>query len=423
MSIFSNQFLLDNLFQIISASAGAFLIALLVTPFVGFLAKAIGAVDLPAALRSRTDRTSKTRIHKNVIPRLGGLAVLIAFVIGIQFTEVSTYLSLGVWIGLIIISVFAFLDDWLEIDSKLLLVGQILAAFAVIFGGDSIREITFLSYQIDFSLWSMEFATPQIGILGPYLYEFIFPADFITLFWIIFIINAVNWIGGVDGLNVSFSGVVAGTLLLIVLGKDNPDVALATVIGVYVGSLLGFLPYNYNPAKIFPGMGDFINGYMLAIFAILGGARWSATLIIFALPIIDACVVLLKRLKENEVARKNPLKLLSISDKNHLHHKLLDAGYSRKIVLLLYISVTLVFSFIALYLSGDIRNTFIAFAGGIIFIYVVFAVAAFLRQRNIRNKQLEAEQIRLQQEKKAEVRVITDGTTPKEEEDYERFIY
>lgn len=420
MDLLSNEYIIDNLAKVFLAVLISFLITFFLVPLVGRFAKLIGALDLPAKF-VRGERGVKTRIQSKVTPKLGGIAMLVGILAGLYLVNAilnqSYEIPRGILLGLVIVSFTGFLDDKFYFGGSVQLLGQAAAAMAIVLSGISISSISFLGTTIDFNLLDA-----QVDLAGM-SYLFMFPADIITILWIVGLINAVNWVGGVDGLNGTVTSVIAFTLLIFTLSLGNIPVAI--LISLHLGAVLGVLPFNYPPSKIFYGSGgDFMNGYLLASFAILGGTRWTTTLVILSIPIIDAFLVMLIRLRLHPEARKNPLKLLQISDTNHLHHRLLQSGYDVKTVILIEASIVSVVSAIAI-MFGDIRREVAAFLVVAVILFTFFSFIFFLRNRRRRGEQLDLKLDKTEKNKKkspAQVRVIVEDEG-KEGEDYERFVY
>jgi len=161
---------------------------------------------------------------------------------------------------------------------------------------------------------------------------------------------------------------------------------LAILISIHLGGVLGVLPFNYNPGKILYGsIGDFLNGFLLAIFAILGSTKWTATLVVLGMPILDGLLVVYLRFKSNPQLLRNPLKILQVSDRNHLHHRLLAAGYSKKAVVLVETAMMALICTTTLYFS-NIRKDFIALVVGLVFIFLAFTVVFIIMKRNEKNQ-------------------------------------
>lgn len=411
MNFFENPYIVQNLSRVGSLVLTAFLIAFFLTPFLGKLAIKIGAVDLPAWMRRKTERGISTRIHEYVYPKLGGLSVVISILATIALTVGFTQISKGIIVGILIITFTGFLDDKFDLPSRVQVIGHLLAAFVLVLSGITITNINLLGLELDFSWLS-----GAINILG-YTYNFNLPADILTVLWITGMINVINWVGGVDALNGSITSIALITLMLFSLASGN--ILLASFIGIHLGAVLGVLPFNYPPGKIMYGsIGDYLNGYLLALFAILGSTKWTAALIVLAMPIIDGILVVYMRIKSHKGILKTPLKILQISDKNHLHHRLLDAGYSKKTVTLVETAMMVFVCTVAIFFSSNIRSDALALIVGVSSIFVFFAVIFFLKKRHERN---EARKSPLPEPKEKEV-VIKTIEKP-EEEDKEKFIY
>jgi UDP-GlcNAc:undecaprenyl-phosphate GlcNAc-1-phosphate transferase len=397
----------------------AFAVAFLISPLIDRLAHKLGAVDLPGSLRSPRDKTAYRRIHEGIISNLGGLGTAIAIVFAVYILGEFSYVSKGIALGFIIVVVFGLIDTLWEMSAKFQLIGQILAAFILVFAGNTIKVVDLGIVVLDFNWYS-----DLVFNIGQYTYNFIFPADIITVIWIVGLMNAINWVGGVDGLNGSISSLAGLTFLLIVLDRENPDIALASLIAIYVGATLGVLPFNWYPQKMMYGsIGDYLNGYLLAIFAIFSSTKWIASIIILGLPILDAFLVVAIRFKEHKEVRKNPFKILNISDKNHLHHRLLASVYSKKMVVLIESSIMFILCLIAFSFS-DIEKEYLVMFGAITFLVLIFTFISFLKKRNELKKKLNILTSMGEQEKQSkevEINVITEGVENKDEE--EKFIY
>lgn len=412
MDLFTNPYIINNLSLVLGFAFMSFIIAFLLTPLMGKLALKVGAVDLPAWLRSKGERGITTRIHEYVYPKLGGLAVITAVLVTLLFNNSFISVGKGVVLGIIIIAVIGYLDDRYELNSKLQLLGQVLAAAAVVASGISITSINFLSTQLNFDLFS------TIIRFAGFTYNFVFPADILTILWIVGLINVINWVGGVDALNGSVTSVALFTLMLINLANGN--IALAGLIAIHLGAVLGVLPFNYPPGKIMYGSaGDFLNGFLLAVFAILGSTKWTASMIILAMPIIDGLLVVYMRFKTNPHLLKSPLKILQISDKNHLHHRLIDAGYSKKTVTLIETTMMIIVCSIALIFS-NLRTDALAFILAIAFIFVSFAVVFVVKKRGQRKSRADEilEEMKVQDIPEKEIVIQTIKAEEKEDEKF-----
>jgi UDP-GlcNAc:undecaprenyl-phosphate GlcNAc-1-phosphate transferase len=286
----------------------AFIIALLLTPLTIVLARKINAVDDP-----KSDR----KIHILPMPRLGGIAIFIATMVSMfYFTNYPRNVVIGISIGAIIIVITGILDDIYDLPATAKLALQILAAASVVAFGVQIEIFTNFFGNNDYI---------NLGILG-------IPA---TIFWIVGITNTVNLIDGLDGLAAGTAIIASLTLAYIALINNRVETAVLLVI--LAGSSLGFLPYNFNPAKVFMGdSGALFLGYFLSVVSILGAVKGAAAIAYFlpvlalGLPIFDTSYAILRR-----YLNKKPIMQ---ADKEHLHHKLLDIGLDHKgAVLVLYL--------------------------------------------------------------------------------------
>jgi len=306
----------------------AFIVAFAATPLVKVIALKIGAVDIPKDER---------RIHNQPVPRLGGLAIFYGFIVSVlSFGQINTAMR-GILIGSLIIVVLGIIDDVKELGAKIKLVFQVIAALVVALHG---VQITVLTNPNIFSAQE----TIQLGYWS-------LP---VTVLWIVGITNAVNLIDGLDGLAAGVSSIASISLLFIAILGHEYGIAFATA--AVAGACLGFLPYNFNPAKIFMGdTGSTFLGFVLATISIQGLFKgyavisFAVPLLILGLPIFDTGFAILRRL----IAHKPIMQ----ADRGHLHHRLIDMGFSqRQTVMILYtMSGILGLSAVVLTGSGALR--------------------------------------------------------------------
>ncbi len=286
----------------------ASVISLLTTPLVKRLAHKIGAIDVPKDNR---------RMHKKPIPRMGGLAIFLAFIVSVlAFCGKLERSMISILIGATVIVILGIFDDKYALGAKLKLFVQIGAACIVVFyGGCKIDHLTNPFGSNIYSNWD----------LGVFSYP-------LTIIWIVAITNAVNFIDGLDGLACGVSCITSANLLviaLILVTKDATMVPMAIAMAALTGACLGFVPYNFNPAKIFMGdTGSTFLGFVLATISIQGLFKFY-TMISFAvpflllgLPIFDICFAIIRRLAHGQ----NPM----AADRGHFHHRLIDMGFSQK---------------------------------------------------------------------------------------------
>ncbi len=308
--------------KLILAAGVAFGVCFLMTPPVKRFAEMIGAVDHP----------SERRVNKTPIPRMGGLAIFLGFVLtALLFVPLSTQVT-GILLGAVIIAVMGAVDDIVSLNPWIKLLGQIVAAVVVIRCGvvfDAISNPNPMS----------EVTTIQIGWLSVPL----------TMLWIVACTNAVNLIDGLDGLAVGVSTISSLTMLVVSLIVSEPMVSL--LLAVLTGACLGFLPYNTNPAKIFMGdVGSQLLGFVLSTVSILGLFKLHAIItfvvpiLALALPLADTTFAFFRRILKGQ----SPFH----PDRGHFHHRLLALGMSQKQAVALMYGISAVLGLSAVLMAG-----------------------------------------------------------------------
>lgn len=308
----------------IVAMVCAFLIAFTVTPMVRVLAYKLKAIDIPVDNR---------RMHKTPIPRLGGLAIFMGFVLTtFIFADVSPTL-ITIWIGGSAIVLLGMLDDIFRLKALIKLFVQIGVAFVAVWQGLIIENVTFFGHTIELNSLPVPLAIP------------------ITILWIVGLTNAINLIDGLDGLSCGVSAISAISLLIvsIVLGES---LSTTVLIAILAGSCLGFLPFNTNPAKIFMGdTGALFLGFTLSVVSIKGVLKthtlvsFIIPLLIFAFPILDTAFAFTRRILHG----KSPFS----PDRGHLHHRLIDMGLNQKQVVAILYSLCAILGLSAIMFTGE----------------------------------------------------------------------
>ena len=299
--------------SVLGAVAAALLVAAIVafiaTPVVRSLAYKIGAVDVPKDNR---------RMHNHPIPRMGGLAIFFGFILSaLIFVPLSTPVR-GMLLGGVIIVILGIFDDIYALPALPKFFVQIAAALVAVLMGN----------QIDI------LSNPNIFSSEPYWVLGIWSIP-ISVLWIVGITNAVNLIDGLDGLACGVSTISSMTMLVIALTVAEPDTAL--LMAALAGACIGFLPYNLNPAKIFMGdTGSTFLGFILATVSIDGLFKsyaiisFAVPFLMLGLPIFDTCFAIFRRVSHGQ----SPM----APDRGHIHHRLIDMGFSQKqAVAVLYI--------------------------------------------------------------------------------------
>lgn len=298
-----------------------FLAAIILTPLVKKIAFKIGATDKP----------NHRKVHSRIMPRLGGLAIFLSFILGTIIINPGVVPYGGyhvpIVVGSIIIILTGILDDIKEISPKLKLAGQVAAAAViVVYGGLKVEFINLpFGGQIDFGYLSIP----------------------LTMIWIIGITNAINLIDGLDGLAGGVSSIALFSIAGMSVVMGNQYVTIVALI--VAASTVGFLVYNFHPAKIFMGdTGALFLGYIIAVLSLLGYKNVTfisliIPVIILGVPISDTFFAIIRRL-----VNKQPL---SAPDKSHLHHCLLKTGFSHRQTVLLIYAMAAVFGLVAFIFS------------------------------------------------------------------------
>lgn len=313
---------------------------MLFMPIIKRIAVYVGALDIP----------DKRKVHSTPIPRLGGLGIYAGFVLGYMLFGHQSVQMNSILIGSFIIILTGMIDDMKPIPAKYKFLGQLAAALIIPFyGGIVLRDVSAFGIYINF------------GILS-------YP---LTAFFIVAAINCVNLIDGLDGLAGGISAIYFLTIGIISLVQKNTNGLDTILTFIMLGSTLGFLKHNFNPASIFMGdSGSMFLGYMIAVIALLGYKNVTFTsfivpIFLLAIPILDTAFAILRRFINH--------KPISMPDKNHLHHQFLKKNFSqRRTVLTIYFIDLLFAAASILYVLGDFMTGFIIY--GIIFIIVLIIV-------------------------------------------------
>ena len=303
-------------------------------PAVIQIAKYFGFIDDPAK------RPHPAHTETRVIPRAGGLSlffgIILTTVIFIPFAKGIAGILLG---GALLVGV-GLIDDYRDVHPYIRFGVNILAACLAVAGGAGISFITNPLtggiIHFDTIRWSFDFLG-QHSILPI--------ADLLAVIWLVWMMNIVGWSTGIDGQMPGFAAISAfaiGLLSFSLISIDNfPAWTGTTLAFITAGAFIGFAPWNFFPQRIMPGYGGkSLAGFLLGTLAILTTAKLGTAIMVLGIPLIDACVVVVTRL----FAGKNPM----MGGRNHLHHRLLDAGWNKRQIALFYWMVSAILGVIAL---------------------------------------------------------------------------
>jgi UDP-GlcNAc:undecaprenyl-phosphate GlcNAc-1-phosphate transferase len=289
------------------------------------LAVKIGAVDAP----------DQRKVHTRIMPRMGGLGIYAGYVVAFFLVVPLTKEMIGIFIGGSIILIVGMLDDKFQLSPKVKMLGQLIGTIIVVipFGLKvGVVNLPFGDATIDFSSgWMILLAIP------------------ITMLWIIGVTNAVNLIDGLDGLSAGVSAIATATMAIMALIKEQPDPVVATYCFVLLGAILGFLFFNFHPARIFMGdTGSLFLGFNLAALSIMGFKEalfvsFIIPIVVLGVPLWDTFFAIVRR-----IVNKKPI---SAPDKGHLHHCLLKMGLSHRASVLVIYGISIFFGITAIVLT------------------------------------------------------------------------
>ena len=328
------------------AVAAALAVSFAATPAVKWFAQRVGAMDVPKDER---------RVHNKPIPRLGGLAIFIGFMLSVVlFADITRQLQ-GVLIGAVIIVIVGAIDDITPLRALLKFFIQIIAALVAVYFGVIID-----TFSNPFALGASQYI--QLNSLS-------IP---ITVIWIVAITNSVNLIDGLDGLAAGVS--IISSIVMLIISLMVSDINIAVILAALTGACLGFLPYNFNPAKIFMGdAGALLLGYILATMSILGLFKlyalvsFAAPFLVLALPLVDTSFAFLRRLLKG----KNPM----APDRGHFHHRLLDMGLSQRQAVAIMYSISGALGIAAIVIAtSDETRPLIMIAALLVVAIIVFLI-------------------------------------------------
>ena len=302
---------------------------------INFLLPAIVSLSLTILTIPPTIKLAKkfSLVDKErTVPRAGGLSVFIALFFTILIFTPIDIISLGILTSLIILVIVGIADDkYRNLSPYLRLFCQFIAATIVVSFGLGINFIT----------------NPLGGIIHLNIVRFL--PQILAVIWIVWVMNMINWSKGVDGQMpgiVTISAIILGLLSLKLSSPDFSQDNVARLSFVTAGSALGLLFFNWHPAKIFPGFsGSTILGFMLAVLAILSGAKLATALLVLLIPATDFVYTFVRRILQG----KSPV----WGDRGHLHHKLLEAGLTHQQISLFYILGSVILGAAALTLSSS----------------------------------------------------------------------
>ena len=361
----------NEIFEVLKIVVIVAVFTALLFPMVKWISYHVGALDYP----------NERKVHKKPMPVMGGLMIYLGFLFGYMLFAPQSTQMLAILIASFIVVITGILDVIKPLRAREKLVGQVVAALIIVFYGKILlNDISFFGYYFDFG-W---LAYP------------------ITIVFIVAVMNCINLIDGLDGLADGISMIFFITIGVLAFIMHNLGSLEITIAFIMIGACLGFLIFNFNPAKIFMGeIGSMFLGFMIAVVCLLGFKAVTLTslvvpMLILAIPILDTLFAILRRIIHH--------KPIYEADRQHLHHQLLNKKFSQKTTVLIIYAVSILFSSASVFYVLKDRKI-----GAIIYIILVLLITWVVLTTNIvtDNAKLNLKKIHFPVKKKVGVKKKT----------------
>lgn len=361
----------NEIFEVLKIVVIVAVFTALLFPMVKWISYHVGALDYP----------NERKVHKKPMPVMGGLMIYLGFLFGYMLFAPQSTQMLAILIASFIVVITGILDVIKPLRAREKLVGQVVAALIIVFYGKILlNDISFFGYYFDFG-W---LAYP------------------ITIVFIVAVMNCINLIDGLDGLADGISMIFFITIGVLAFIMHNLGSLEITIAFIMIGACLGFLIFNFNPAKIFMGeIGSMFLGFMIAVVCLLGFKAVTLTslvvpMLILAIPILDTLFAILRRIIHH--------KPIYEADKQHLHHQLLNKKFSQKTTVLIIYAVSILFSSASIFYVLKDRKI-----GAIIYVILVLLITWVVLTTNIvtDNAKLNLKKIHFPVKKKDNVKKKT----------------
>ena len=320
-------------------------LALILTPIIGHIATKYDITYKPGVKRKDKEFENEQKaVHEGVTPALGGLALTIPALIAILvFFRLDSF-TLPLVLALSILIIGTALDDIFNLPAKIQFGYQLLAASIIAFSVINLTNLSLFNLPLDSYVWNFSILGLQQSLA--------LPGDILLIFWILVCINAVKWTAGSPGIIEANSLIIFA--LIFVIAIRSTSLFSATLSILMAGGLLVFLIFAFPPQKIMTGSsGKTIYGLLICVLALIADSKFSTTIMLLALPVIDFAYVIIKRFIIYKP--KNLIELIRISDTNHIHHQLLKLNLNRKQVVLIETAITLFLGSFAVLSTGALR--------------------------------------------------------------------
>lgn len=317
--------------QLIFAPVTAFFVTVLIVPFIIKFAKKANLMDDP--------KTHKhpAIIHKKPIPRAGGLAIFIGIIVAALFFIPFSPFTSVIFFGGLVVVVTGVLDDKYDLSPYIRFGVNIISASIAVYAGVTIPFITNPFGGI------LHFNEFQIELLSRTFHI----GDLLAIIWIVWVMNMLNWSKGVDG---QMPGIAAISSFVIGIAAfrfgmvEQSNYIISIISFIVGGASLGFLFYNFYPAKIFPGYSATILGYFIGILSITSGVKLATAVLVMGVPTVDAAITIVRRI----LSKRSPF----WHDRGHLHHLLLNYGMGHRSIAVFYWLMSLILGVVSLMASS-----------------------------------------------------------------------
>lgn len=346
--------------EFITAFILSFLLTWITTPLVIKAAFRYRLVDDPNI------RVHPATTHRGIIPRAGGIALLLGILIPSLLFLPLVKSIIGILLAATLTVVIGVWDDYQDLSPYVRFLGNVLTALIVVGVGVG---VPFITNPVD-GVIRLDTVRWQFTFFGPH--SILFWADIFAILWIVWTMNIVGWSSGVDGQMpgfVTITALIIGIHSLNFSAHDLSQTVVAQLAFISAGAYLGFLPWNFYPQKIMPGYGGkTLAGLLLATLAILSGNKVGTALLVLAVPIVDAIFTLARRI----FRKKSPFR----GDRQHLHHRLLDLGWGRRRIALLYWCISAILGLLTLTLNK--QEKVFAFLVVSVFVVMILTWLSFI---------------------------------------------
>lgn len=362
-----------------------FILVLLLKPIIARIAQKVNAIDLPAQMRVEKlnpyDQTQGIKaIHKTPTPLLGGVAVLLPLLLSIPLLITNNELVIPFLTAGVILLIIGILDDVYNLPAPIQLAGQLVASTVIAISAIDIPFINNpLGGTFNLNWWQID------GNILDITLRLILPGDLLLIFWIMLCTNAVKWVGGIGGL--LESNMIVAYLMMFVLGIRAESLLVTYTSIALAGGIAGGWIFDFPPAKIFTGStGKTMYGFIIAVLALVNGAKVAATIIILAIPLIDALYVIIHRYRTYKP--KNFIELMRINGPMHLHHQLYNMNLTPPQILLVETTIAVFFGVVAVLTTGAYKFFFLLFI-----LFVTLLGIVILNKKAQKKKEEEAKRV------------------------------